>query len=88
MDLKSYGRWYDYSRARDAMFEATDSGWAPWYAVHSNDKRKARLAIIGHILESVPYKKMSQPKIELPKRQKRGDYDETRFKAKFINEEN
>jgi polyphosphate kinase 2 len=88
MDLKSYGRWYDYSRARDAMFEATDSGWAPWHAVHSNDKKKARLAIIEHILKSVPHKKIAREKLELPKRQKRGDYVEGSFKAKFINAEN
>jgi polyphosphate kinase 2 len=88
MDLKSYSRWYDYSRARDAMFEATDIGWSPWHAVHSNDKRKARLAIIEHILHSVPYKKMPREKIELPKRQKRGDYVASKFEVKFINAEN
>jgi len=88
MDLKSYSRWYDYSRARDAMFEATDTGWAPWHAVHSNDKKKARLAIIEHILSSVPHKKMPHEKIELPKRQKRGDYVESKFQVRFINEEN
>ncbi|GAB3774663.1 polyphosphate kinase 2 [Ramlibacter monticola] len=88
MDLKSYGRWYDYSRARDAMFEATDTGWAPWYAVHSNDKRRARLAIIEHILKHVPYKKLPREKLELPKRQKRGNYVESAFRVKFINEMN
>jgi polyphosphate kinase len=88
MDLKSYSRWYEYSRARDAMFEATDSGWAPWHAVHSNDKKKARLAILEHILASVPYKTTPREKIELPKRQKRGDYVESKFQVKFINEEN
>jgi polyphosphate kinase 2 len=88
MDLKSYSRWYDYSRARDAMFEATDIGWAPWHAVHSNDKKKARLAILEHILHSVPYKKLPREKIELPKRQKRGDYLESKFEVKFINAEN
>jgi polyphosphate kinase len=88
MDLKSYGRWYDYSRARDAMFDATDTAWAPWHAVHSNDKKKARLAIIEHILKSVPYKKSPREKIELPKRQKRGDYVEGNLKVKFINEDN
>jgi len=88
MDLKSYSRWYDYSRARDAMFEATDSGWAPWHAVHSNDKKKARLAIIEHILSSVPHKRLPREKIELPKRQKRGNYVESKFQVKFINEEN
>jgi polyphosphate kinase len=88
MDLKSYSRWYEYSRARDAMFEATDSEWAPWHAVHSNDKKKARLAILEHILASVPYKKMPRERIALPKRQKRGDYVESKVRVNFINAEN
>jgi polyphosphate kinase 2 len=88
MDLKSYSRWYDYSRARDAMFKATDTSWAPWFAVHSDDKKKARLAIIEHILDNVPYKKTPREKIVLPKRQERGDYVEGHFKPKFINEGN
>ena len=88
MDLKSYSRWYDYSRARDAMFEATDTGWAPWHAVHSNDKRKARLAVLRHILNSIPYQKLKTEKIVLPPRQKRGDYVESAYKVKFINDEN
>ena len=88
MDLESYERWYDYSRARDAMFEATDTGWSPWHAVHSNDKRKARLAILRHILDSIPYQKLKTEKIVLPQRQKRGDYVESEYKVKFINDEN
>ena len=88
MDLKSYSRWYDYSRARDAMFEATDTGWSPWHAVHSNDKKKARLAILRHILNSIPYQKLKTEKIVLPQRQKRGDYVESAYKVKFINDEN
>jgi len=88
MDLKSYSRWYDYSRARDAMFEATDTGWAPWHAVHSNDKKKARLAILRHILDSVPYQKMEPEKIVLPHRQKRGDYVDSKYSVKFINDAN
>jgi hypothetical protein len=56
MDLKSYSRWYDYGRARDDMFQATDSSWAPWYAVRSDDKKRARLNIIKHILGRIPYK--------------------------------
>ena len=88
MDLKSYGRWYDYSRARDAMFEATDTGWAPWHAVHSNDKKQARLAILKHILDSIPYQQLPREKIVLPHRQKRGDYVESKYSVKFINEEN
>ena len=55
MDLKSYSRWYDYSRARDAMFEATDTAWAPWYVAHTDDKKRGRLNIISHLLSQVPY---------------------------------
>src|SRR5437867_1826062 len=55
MDLKSYSRWFDYSRARDDMFKATDSSWAPWFVVRSDDKKRARLNIIRHILGHVPY---------------------------------
>ena len=88
MDLKSYSRWYDYSRARDAMFEASDSGWAPWHAVHSNDKKKARLAILRHIVDNIPHQKLKTEKIVLPHRQKRGDYVESAYKVKFINDEN
>ncbi|MEF9943831.1 MAG: polyphosphate kinase 2 [Burkholderiaceae bacterium] len=86
MDLKSYGRWFDYSRARDAMFEATDSEWAPWFVVHSDDKRRARLNVIQHILASVPHKRLPREKIVLPKRQKRGDYVESQYPFKFIPE--
>ena len=57
MDLESYGRWYDYSRARDAMFAATDTETAPWYVANSDDKRRARLNIISHILDMVPYER-------------------------------
>lgn len=76
MDLKSYGRWYDYSRARDAMFAASDSAWAPWYVVDSNDKKRARLNIISHLLSKVPYQAPKREKITLPKRQKPKDYVE------------
>ena len=55
MDLKSYGRWYDYSRARDAMFAATDTAWAPWYVAHTDDKKRGRLNIISHLLSQIPY---------------------------------
>ena len=57
MDLKSYGRWYDYSRARDEMFAATDTAWAPWFVVPSDDKKQARLNVIRHILKRIPYRK-------------------------------
>ena len=68
MDLESYRRWYDYSRARDEMFHATDTAWAPWYVVRSDDKERARLNVITHILSKVPYKKLRRDEIELPKR--------------------
>lgn len=76
MDLKSYGRWYDYSRARDAMFAASDTPWAPWYVVDSNDKRRARLNIISHLLSKVPYEPIKRDKVKLPKRQKPQGYEE------------
>ena len=76
MDLKSFGRWYDYSRARDEMFAASDTPWAPWYVVDSNDKRRARLNIITHLLSKVPYEAPKREKIKLPKRQKAGSYVE------------
>jgi polyphosphate kinase 2 len=86
MDLKSYGRWYDYSRARDQMFEATDSSWAPWHVVHSDDKQRARLNIITHLLSQVPYEEVSREKIKLPKRQKPGDYQESTHPIKLVPE--
>jgi polyphosphate kinase 2 len=76
MDLKSYGRWYDYSRARDAMFAASDSDWAPWFVVDSNDKRRARLNTISHLLDQIPYERVPQKKVRLPARQKPGGYVE------------
>ncbi len=76
MDLTSYSRWYDYSRARDEMFAATDTDWAPWYVADSNDKRRARLNIISHLLGQIPYERASSPRVELPPRQHRGSYVE------------
>jgi polyphosphate kinase 2 len=84
MDLKSYSRWYDYSRARDAMFQATDTAWAPWYVAHSDDKKRARLNIIRHLLRHIPYTAPKREKIELPKRQKPGDYVEPDYPWKLI----
>jgi polyphosphate kinase 2 len=84
MDLKSYSRWYDYSRARDDMFEASDSKHAPWTVVPSNDKRRARLNVIRHILDHVPYKSMPREKIKFPKRQKRGDYKDPNYPYKYV----
>jgi polyphosphate kinase len=76
MDLESYGRWYDYSKARDLMFEATDSEHAPWYIVRSDDKRRGRLNCIAHILSWIPYKRLSRKIIELPKRSNKKKYDD------------
>jgi polyphosphate kinase 2 len=76
MDVQSYSRWYDYSRARDSMFKYTDSKHAPWFIVRSDDKRRARLNCIGHILATIPYKKISRPKIKLPKRSNKHAYDD------------
>ena len=76
MDVGSYQRWYDYSKARDRMLKATDSKHAPWYIVRSDDKRRARLNCISHILHSIPYKKVKQAKVKLPKRSDKGKYDD------------
>jgi hypothetical protein len=76
MDLKSYTRWYDYSRARDAMFAATDSAWAPWYVADTNDKRSGRLNIITHLLSQIPYERPREQNVKLPKRQRGGGYRE------------
>jgi len=87
MDLKSYSRWYDYSRARDEMFAATDSSWAPWYVARSDDKRRARLNIISHLLSRIPYEALPPAKkIELPERQEGGNYKEPDYPYKFIPE--
>ncbi len=86
MDLLSYSRWYDYSRARDEMFEATDTSWAPWYVVHSNDKKKARLNLITHLLSKIPYKKVKRDKVKLPKRGKRHGYREPDYPYKVVPE--
>jgi polyphosphate kinase 2 len=76
MDLASYRRWYDYSRARDAMFKATDTRYAPWRIVRSDDKKRARLNCISQLLELIPYKKPSRPKVKLPKRSAKGEYND------------
>jgi polyphosphate kinase len=76
MDLESFRRWYDYSRARDMMLKATDSKHAPWHVVRSDDKRRARLNCISHILERIPFKKVSHAKVKLPKRSDKGRYDD------------
>src|SRR5262245_57436395 len=76
MDLESYRRWYAYSRARDLMFEATNSEHAPWHIIRSDDKRRARLNCISHLLEAIPYKRLEREPVRLPKRSKKGRYDD------------
>jgi polyphosphate kinase 2 len=76
MDLKSYSRWHDYSRARDDMFEATDTQWAPWYVAYTDDKRRGRLNIISHLLGQVDYKPLTRRKVSLPKRHDAAGYTE------------
>jgi polyphosphate kinase 2 len=76
MDLPSREKWYEYSRARDRMLEATDTGFAPWVIVRSNDKKRARLNAIAHMLSVIPYKKLKREKIDLPNRAKKHAYDD------------
>jgi polyphosphate kinase 2 len=77
MDLESYRRWYDYSHARDLMLKATDTKHAPWYILDSNDKKKARLSCIEHILSMIPYGKVPRQKVELGNRSNKGKYDDS-----------
>ncbi len=74
LDLKSYSRWFDYSRARDAMIEATDTPWAPWHIAHTDDKRRGRLNVISHLLSEIPYEAVDPAPVRLPKRQARRKY--------------
>ncbi len=76
MDLPARERWYDYSRARDLMLEATDTEYAPWYLVRTDDKRRGRLNCISHLLSLIPYKTVPQSKVELAKRSMKGRYDD------------
>ena len=82
MDLSSWTKWYDYSRARDLMLKKTDTKVAPWHIVRSDDKKTARLNTIAHVLSRIPYKKLAQEKIKLPKRSKKGAYNDTKSIAK------
>jgi polyphosphate kinase 2 len=84
MDLKSYSRWFDYSRARDSMLAATDTSWAPWHIADTNDKERGRLNIISHLLTQVPYTPLPQREITLPKRQRRGGYVEPNVQLRWI----
>ncbi len=72
MDLKSYSRWYDYSRARDDMFAATDTDASPWHVAHTDDKKRARLNIISHLLSQIPYEPLPESEVKLPRRQGQG----------------
>jgi polyphosphate kinase 2 len=84
MDLKSYSRWYDYSRARDDMFAATDTAWAPWYVVLTDDKRRGRLNVITHLLSQVRYEPLEHKEITLPKRQGPSGYTEPTVPLRYI----
>jgi polyphosphate kinase len=86
MDLKSYSRWYDYSRARDDMFKGTDTPWAPWHVVRSDDKNRARLNVIAHLLSQIPYEDARPEKPSLPNRQKPHGYVEPLYPYKFVPE--
>jgi polyphosphate kinase len=86
MDLDSYGRWYDYSRARDEMFAASDTPYAPWYVARSDDKQRARLNIIAHLLNRIPYKTAPRDKVKLAKRQKAHGYREPDYHYKYVDE--
>jgi polyphosphate kinase 2 len=84
MDLESHRRWYDYSRARDAMFAATDTKASPWHVVEGNDKRRARLNCIAHFLSLIPYEELALPEVELPPRQKASGYKDPDYPFKWI----
>jgi polyphosphate kinase 2 len=84
LDQMSYSRWYDYSRARDAMFAATDTPWAPWHVARTDDKRRGRLNIISHLLSQIPYKPLAQPDVTLPKRQRADGYTEPSLPMRYI----
>lgn len=86
MDLKSYNRWFDYSRARDDMFRVSDSAHAPWVVVPSDDKKKARINTITHFLSKVPYEELPKDKIKLPERQKAGSYEEPDYPYQYVPE--
>ena len=86
MDLKSFSRWDDYTKARDEMFAATDTSWAPWYVARSEEKRRVRLNIISHLLEHIPYEDITQDeKVKLPKR-KIGHYQGTSYPFRMVEE--
>jgi polyphosphate kinase 2 len=85
MDVKSYDRWDDYTKARDEMFAATDTSWAPWFVARSEDKQRVRLNVISHLLKHVPYKSLPAPKVKFPER-KIGRYKAVDFPFKYVPE--
>ena len=85
MDLKSYDRWDDYTKARDEMFAATDTAWAPWFVARSEDKKRVRLNVISHLLEHIPHKTVPTKKVKLPKR-KIGRYKATEHPFRYVPE--
>jgi polyphosphate kinase len=89
VDLPSRSRWYDYSKARDVMLEATDTSQAPWHILHSDDKKRARLNCISHLLSLIPYKKVKREKVKLPNRSNKFAYDDqvTLNGRKFVPEQ-
>jgi len=86
MDIEAQARWYDYSRARDAMFMATDTNESPWYVVDANDQRRARLNCITHFLSLIPYKEVPRESVKLPKRQAKKDYREPDYRYRHVPE--
>jgi len=84
MDLEAQARWYDYSKARDAMFAATDTPESPWYVVPSNDQRRARLNCITHFLSLIPYEEVPREPIKFPKRQEKGKYEEPDYPYRYV----
>jgi hypothetical protein len=88
MDLPSRSRWFEYSRARDRMLDATDTKHAPWFVLRSDDKKRARLNCIQHILDSIPYKTVKRKKVKLPRREMKHAYDDqaTLKQRKFVKD--
>jgi len=86
MDIASYGRWNDYTDARDDMFKATDTDWAPWYVANSDDRKRARLNVINHLLGLVPYREMKRPKVKFPERKIRRSSKKQNYYRKMVPE--
>lgn len=84
LDLLSYSKWFGYSRARDEMFRATDTSWAPWFVAHTDDKKRGRLNIISHLLSQIPYTPVEPRDIKLPKRKTDSDYVEPNLPLRYV----